>query len=497
MTAPTTPTTPPQPPPPPPGPARTPPPTPPWTARLSLRVRVLVLVLLTVTAAIVVAGLASAAALRGYLLDRVDSQLAESIRSISDRPPDAGPSGGTVPAPPFVYYLARYAADGERLWAYVSTDDAQPDLPDLDSVAVERLSGEAFTVPSVTGSQSWRVHVEALQDGGSVVVGVPLDDVESTVTSLLRIDALIAVALLLLAAAAAWWAARTSLRPLVTVEETAHAIAAGDLSRRVPAGHPRTEVGSLAASFNTMVDKFETSYEAQRRSEVEARASEDRMRRFVGDASHELRTPLTAVRGFAELIGSGAVEDPELRPVVRKIEDEATRMGLLVEDLLLLARLDQQRPLHAKPVDLATLATDVATDARLLAPDRQVTLVAPDGDMPVVVIGDETRLRQVLTNLVTNSLVHNPPGTRVEIQLTTREDEAVLAVHDDGHMESEVAARAFERFYRGDASRTRSSGGTGLGLAIVAALVAAHGGSVHLDADDAGSTFTVRLPLAP
>ena len=467
---------------------------PPWAARFSLRARVLVLVLLTLAAAMVVAGLASTAALRGYLLDRVDSQLEESIQSLSDRPPAAGPGGGRVPAPPFVYYVARYAADGTRVWAYVSDDE--PSLADLSSAAVARLAGDAFTVPSVSGSQSWRVHAEPLGGGGSVVVGVPLDDVESTVTRLLRIYALIGVALLLLAAAASWLAARSSLRPLVTVEETAHAIAAGDLSRRVPAGHPRTEVGSLAASFNTMVDRFETAYEAQRRSEVEARASEDRMRRFVGDASHELRTPLTAVRGFAELIRSGAVEDAELRPVVRRIEHEATRMGLLVEDLLLLARLDQQRPLHAEPVDLLPILADAASDGRLLAPGHHIELTTPEVGDPVVVTGDEDRLRQVVTNLVSNALLHNPPGTRVAIRLTTVEGEAVLVVHDDGRMHPDVAARAFERFYRGDSSRTRASGGTGLGLAIVAALVAAHGGKVHLDADDAGSTFTVRLPLA-
>ena len=471
-------------------------PTPPWTARFSLRVRVLVLVLLTVAASMVVAGLASATALRGYLLDRVDSQLAQSIRSLSDRPAGDGvPGGGRAPAAPFAYYVAQYGPSGELRWAY-RVPGAEPDLADLSAAEVAGQSGEAFTVPSASGSQTWRVHIQALRGGGSVVVGVPLDDVESTVARLLRIDAMIAGALLLFAAAATWWAARSSLRPLVTVEETAHAIAAGDLSRRVPPGHPRTEVGSLAASFNTMVDKFESAYEAQRRSEVEARASEDRMRRFVGDASHELRTPLTAVRGFAELIRSGAVDDPELRPVVRRIEDEATRMGLLVDDLLLLARLDQQRPLHAEPVDLLPILADAANDARLLAPGHLVSLAAPEAGDGVVVLGDEARLRQVVTNLVSNALVHNPPGTRVEIRLTTADGEAVLAVHDDGRMDQEVAARAFERFYRGDASRTRASGGTGLGLAIVAALVAAHGGTVHLDADDVGTTVTVRLPLA-
>lgn len=248
----------------------------------------------------------------------------------------------------------------------------------------------------------------------------------------------------------AWYGVRRSLRPLVEVEATAEAIAAGDLSRRVPPADPRTEVGSLSASFNAMVERFETAYRAQRDSETAARASEDRMR-------------------------------------------------LLVEDLLLLARLDQQRPLVREPVDLLTLAADVVHDAAAVHPGHEVELAAPEGDRPPVVGGDDARLRQVLGNLVRNAVVHTPPGTRVGVAVRTEGGAAVLTVHDDGPgMEPEVAARVFERFYRADASRTRTQAatGSGLGLSIVAALVAAHGGTVDVDsAPGRGTTFTVRLPL--
>ena len=225
------------------------------------------------------------------------------------------------------------------------------------------------------------------------------------------------------------------------------------------------------------------------------------MRRFVADASHELRTPLTSIRGFAELYRQGAVAGTdETRRLMERIESEGGRMGLLVEDLLLLARLDQQRPLALKPVDLAAISGDAVHDARTLAPDRPIALHLDESlsDVPVV-RGDEGRLRQVVGNLVTNAVVHTPPGTRVTVEVA--EDPAdggilILRVADDGSgMEQADAARAFERFYRADASRNRSAGGTGLGLSIVDSLVAAHGGTVRLDtAPGAGTTVTVRLP---
>jgi signal transduction histidine kinase len=294
---------------------------------------------------------------------------------------------------------------------------------------------------------------------------------------------------------------RNSLRPLVEVEGTARAIAAGDLSQRVPVGDERTEVGRLSLALNGMLSRIESAFRAQQASEEAARGSEHRMRRFVADASHELRTPLTSIRGFAELYRQGAVRSEEdVRRLMERIEAEGGRMGLLVEDLLLLARMDQQRPLTFGPVDLAEVAGDVVHDATAVQPDRPISLHL-DGslaDVPVV-IGDEGRLRQVIGNLVTNALTHTPPDARVTVTLSEAAgdpDRVVLRVADEGPgMDPADAERAFERFYRADTSRTRAAGGTGLGLAIVSSLVAAHGGSVELaTAPGEGAVFTVRLP---
>jgi signal transduction histidine kinase len=296
---------------------------------------------------------------------------------------------------------------------------------------------------------------------------------------------------------------RNSLRPLREVERTAQAIAAGDLSQRVPVGDDHTEVGRLSTALNGMLSRIEAAFLAQQASEEQARTSENRMRRFVADASHELRTPLTSIRGFAELYRQGAVATTDdTRRLMQRIEAEGARMGLLVEDLLLLARLDQQRPLTITAVDLAEIAGDAVHDARAVQPDRPIALHLDDSltDVPVV-LGDEGRLRQVVGNLVGNALTHTPPDARVTVSLAEEAEHpglVVLRVADQGPgLAPEDAARVFERFYRADASRTREdgAGGTGLGLAIVASLVAAHGGSVDLiTAPGEGATFVVRLP---
>jgi signal transduction histidine kinase len=307
---------------------------------------------------------------------------------------------------------------------------------------------------------------------------------------------------------------RASLRPLVEMEQTARSIAAGDLTRRVPDRDPRTEVGRLGRALNTMLAQIEAAFGARaaseasaRRSEEAARRSEDRMRRFVADASHELRTPLTTIRGFAELYRQGATREPaELDRLMRRIEDQAARMGLLVEDLLLLARLDQQRPLERLPVDLLALAADAVSDARAVAPDRRIELVlGDDGDRgdALVVLGDAERLRQVLANLVDNALTHTPAGSPVEVRvggaaLDGRPGAAVEVVDHGQGLTPEQTERVFERFYRADPARSRAAGGTGLGLAIVAALVAAHDGQVRVDSlPGHGARFRVVLPLPP
>jgi two-component system OmpR family sensor kinase len=268
----------------------------------------------------------------------------------------------------------------------------------------------------------------------------------------------------------------------------------------VPEGDDRTEVGRLAAALNTMLAQIESAFRSREASETSARASEERMRRFVADASHELRTPLTSIRGFAELYRQGAVPDTEgVERIMRRIESEATRMGLLVEDLLMLARLDQQRPLVREPVDLLTLAADAVGDAGVISSGHPVSLqvtATEDADPPIV-IGDDARLRQVLGNLVSNALTHTPPGTPVTVGVDTTADRVRLTVADKGPgMSGEQAERVFERFYRADPARTRSSGGSGLGLSIVAALVAAHEGTVRVEtALGQGARFEIDLPL--
>jgi two-component system OmpR family sensor kinase len=361
--------------------------------------------------------------------------------------------------------------------------------------------GGMSTVGSSDGSTSWRLATtRPLVGGYRVVLGRDLAQDERVLHRLAALEAIIGLVVLTVLGFAGYGLVRNSLRPLTEVERTARAIALGDLSQRVPEGDDRTEVGRLTSALNGMLSRIESAFRAQQASETQARGSEDRMRRFVADASHELRTPLTSIRGFAELYRQGAVGTvEETRRLMERIEAEGARMGLLVEDLLLLARLDQQRPLTIRPVDLAEIAGDAVHDARAVQPSRPIALHLDESltEVPVV-LGDEGRLRQVVGNLVTNALTHTPGDARVTVSVTSDADPGmlVLRVADQGPgMDAADAGRVFERFFRVDTSRTRGAGGTGLGLAIVASLVAAHGGTVELQtAPGAGATFTVRLP---
>jgi two-component system OmpR family sensor kinase len=324
--------------------------------------------------------------------------------------------------------------------------------------------------------------------GQYIVLAVPLTDVQSTLRGLLVSESLISIGVVAATALLAFVIIQLGLRPLRRMGAVAGDIAAGDLSKRVEPATQKTEIGRLGLALNAMLSQIEAAF-AQRT------ASENRLRRFIADASHELRTPLTSVRGYSEMLRRGASESPADADLARRrIEEESVRMSALVDDMLLIARLDQGRPLETKPLDLQTIAGDAAADARAVAPQREITL---NTSGPVVVSGDDTRLRQVLGNLVRNALVHTPPRTPIEIGVTSQNGTARLSVADHGPgLKPEDLKRIFEPFFRADPSRSRDSGGAGLGLSIVTAVVAAHGGRVQVkETSGGGATFEVELPL--
>ena len=482
--------------------------------RMPLRVRLVVASTVLVALGLAISGFVASTVLRGYLVDRVDDQLRQASQHFGGPEFRGGPppGGGGEPRQGDTdvdsdLYTAFYSPIGgapqlQFQPAYGPASQTKPELPTVPSSGALVNSGHPFTVSSLQDDGSWRVIARPMADGGQVLVAQSLSDVDHTVGRLQLLELLIGLGVVIVLAGAGYFVVRRSLRPLTEVEQTAEAIAAGDLSRRVPEGHPGTEVGRLSAALNAMLGQIERAFHVQRESEQSARRSEEQMRQFVADASHELRTPLTSIRGFAELFRQGAVGDPaELERVMRRIEDEGARMGVLVDDLLLLARLDQRRPLERKSVDLGLLASDAVEDVRMVAPGRPIDLVVDDAEPPVVV-GDELRLRQVLGNLLGNALTHTPDDAPIHVRLASRADAdgrwAVLEVADEGPgLDQEHAQRVFERFYRVDASRTRAQGGSGLGLSIVAGLAEAHGGRVELDTVPGdGATFRVVLPLA-
>ncbi|MEO7125588.1 MAG: HAMP domain-containing sensor histidine kinase [Nakamurella sp.] len=503
-----------------------------WRAS-PLRVRLVVVVVILITVALTGAGIAATATMNGYLVGRIDAGLRSAAGPLqaqllggTDVP---GAAGGMTPNAtgdgaasngddnhqglPSVYVVEALDAAGTVVLGPTSNliDRNQP-LPKLPHLTVEKVAAHGqrlFTVDSVEGDGHWRVLVAptTLANGqpGTLLTAQSMDGVQETVDQLVVLLLIIGVTTLAIITAIGYLVIRASMRPLRAVEAAAAMIAAGDLTHRVPDSDPRTEVGHLAVSLNTMLGGIEAAFADRAASEKAARSSEERMRRFVADASHELRTPLTSIRGFAELFRKGATTGgADLGRMMRRIEDEAARMGLLVDDLLLLARMDQQRPLAQRPVDMLALAGDAVLDARAVAPDRPIELKLTGTDPPPIVIGDEARLRQVLGNLMANALRHTPTGTPVTVTVGTgigthsAAPAVTVTVTDEGPgLSADSAARVFERFYRADPGRNRSAGGTGLGLAIVAALITSHGGHVDVTSQPgAGACFRIELPLA-
>ena len=486
------------------------------SARTSLRAKLIAALLALVALALAIISVSSVVIMRRELTNQTDKQvLSAAVRIVKtgrvapyvctgDR--DGGPRSG-LQAPDSVTEI-RY---GTHLVCGTTLPSAnEPKVP-TDLAVLADHAGRPFTVSSASGTK-WRIVAlpvlipppsQYADQFGVAVVGRSLDAQSHTLGKLAGVEIVVGSIILVLFAGIGILIVGASMRPLVTIEETAEAIAAGDLGRRVPDADPHTEVGRLGNALNGMLAQIERAFRAQSESEADARHSEERMRRFIADASHELRTPLSVIRGFAEYYRQRQdVGRTELDRLIGRVEDEAARMGILVEDLLMLARLDQQRPLSERPVDVLALAADAVQDGRVLAPERDISLSVRSGSA-FIVIGDDVRLRQVIGNLMSNALRYTPVESPIIVIVRSGRLDGrpavVLEVEDHGPgLPPEQAERVFERFYRADPARTRADGGTGLGLAIVAGLVAAHGGTVELEtAPGEGATFRVTLPLEP
>jgi len=464
---------------------------------VSLRARLLTVLVSLTAVGLTVAGIATYASLRSFLVQRVDRTVtgnaAALARSLEVRgrldPGDVDALGVSNPG----VYIG-LAVSGQPLrWAPVGvrpgeTPPPQPNLP-ADRATGPAVGTHPFTVHAVTGDTQFRVQLEPLNSGQTLVVAAPLTDVADTLHQLLLVEVIVALSVLGAIFVLGLYLVRVGLRPLRRIEQTAAAIAGGDLSERVENDDPRTEVGRLGGALNAMLGQIEQAFD-------ERTASENRLRRFVADASHELRTPLAAVRAYAELFDRGARERPDdLERAMTGIQRESRRMGLLVDDLLLLARLDQGRPLERKPVVLDQVAREAVEAAKTLDPGREIDLEAPGH---VEVEGDRERLRQVLDNLLANVRSHTPPGSAAAVRVSNGGDQAVVEVADTGPgLSKEQLEHVFERFYRGDTSRSRDQGGAGLGLAIAAAIAKSHGGTATVvnAGRDGGPGLTVRVVL--
>ncbi|WP_250446386.1 HAMP domain-containing sensor histidine kinase [Actinotalea sp. C106] len=468
--------------------------------RVPLRTQLTAVFALLLVVGLGLTGVAAQGLLGQSLVSQVDAQLENAAPALVEEFTSGLPSRGasTDGTQPSDYHVRVAGTDGVTLkqWAATGGTAAIPAIPRLTAEEVLGLDGKAYTVESAAGTGRWRVLSRPLVSGdtvvGSVSVALPLRAADATLARMQAALAAIGVGVVSLGAVAGWWGVRRALQPLRQIEDTAQAIAAGDLTRRVPDSPASTEVGRLAGALNVMLAQIEQAF-------TDRTASEERMRRFVADASHELRTPLATIRGYGELYRMGALREPaEVETTLHRIEDSATRMGVLVNDLLQLARLDEKRPLRHEEVDLAVLAGDAVADLHALDPTRRARLEPVGGSVAgAVVLGDDGRLRQVLANLVGNVVQHTPPGTPVELGVGRDGDRVVLEVRDHGPgIDAAHASRVFERFYRVDASRGRETGGAGLGMAIVAAIVTAHEGTVDIAQTPGGGT-TVRVTLPP
>ena len=473
---------------------------------LSLRTQLVLVTSVLIALAIAVTSLVAISALRAQMVHQLDEEMKASSSSLVSSVGTSQTRQDGAVGSYRVYVLDQH---GNVLYSIAGADqqaENEPVLTGWDSEKVKKFHETGTTVNSRTGSNDWRIMPISLESStngqaSSMVIALPLKQTNQVVALVGVLTFAFGLATLAAAIAMTWVIVTRTFEPLARVEQTAAKIAAGDLSQRIEDYNPSNEIGNLAISLNTMLAQIESSFNAQAKSEA-------KMRRFVGDASHELRTPLVSIRGYSELYRQGALPNDEaVATAMGRIESESKRMGQLVEDLLTLARIDERRESKLAPFDLFHLAVDASNDAYATSPDREVSLVGLTDDVAPTsapVIGDESRMRQVVANLLTNAMRYTPAGTPLEIAVGVREDVpgyplSVIEVRDHGPgIHGEDRERVFERFYRTDTSRSRETGGTGLGLSIVAAILEQHDGSVHIEeTPGGGATFVISLPFYP
>ncbi len=470
---------------------------------MSLRLR-----LLLTLAPLFILGLAAAdvgtyAALQSSLLQGVDQQLVSIQPGVQNvllhtqvpggdgGPPDNGGGFNQAYAFPAGTYGEILDSSGQSLasgYVFGNTSYTSSSAP-VFPAGITSDTGKELTVAETGTYHSYRVYVTPAGNGTVTLTAIPLDGVNTTLSTLLLFEIAISSGITIIVLVVTWLLVRRGMRPLERMGATARSIAASGLGRRVAPSNERTEVGRLGLALNAMLGQIERAF-------AERDVTEQKLRHFVSDASHELRTPLTSMRGYAELLQRNPdMTRDDVLLAVRRIEGETRRMGLLVDDLLLLARLDQGRPLDRAPVDLTSMVNDAVSDARAADPGRAVIAHI---EAPIVVTGDDLRLRQAVANLVRNALVHTPAGTPVEVGLQTQNGHVDIDVIDHGPgVPAAQRERIFERFHRADPLRSRDQGGSGLGLSIATAVVAAHGGNISVtDTPGGGATFRIELPAS-
>ncbi|MBX3070810.1 MAG: HAMP domain-containing histidine kinase [Thermomicrobiales bacterium] len=495
---------------------------------MSIRSRLALAIAALLVTTFVIFGFLLIRSVHATLIDQVDDQVAQFASRSKGGGPDSPPKddqkkgnadtgGGTAlfeeespglggPPPeesgsgsgsydyerPIAHFV--YTEEGKLIvdepCGYLDEPRSRPIVPEIPSDELNEVIGQVVTVEAEDNSLRYRMLVTRQDSGNIVVTAAPLDDVESAVDRVRTILLWFGAVTLLGASGISWWIIRRELKPVDLMVETATAIAAGDLTMRIPQADDTTELGKLSAALNDMLGKIEESVGARI-------ASEARLRRFVSDASHELRNPLTSVRGYAELYRQGAITSPEAADnAMGRIESEGGRMARLVDDLLMLARLDEDQGLQMAQVDLAAIAREAVADFGVISGNAHPITFSASGDATLT--GDGVRLRQVIDNLLSNVRVHTPPDTPVHVSVDQREGDIVLSVADEGPgLSAEQQEHVFDRFWRADPARTRSKGGSGLGLAIVSSIVEGHHGRVELESSPGtGTTFRIILPRA-